>query len=317
MSRTRTPPAAFLSAVNAANGAGRGITRYAAIEAGGTKFRVAISEEREIVADATIPTTLPAETLGATIGFIATNAPVAAAGIASFGPLDLEPSSPTYGSITATPKPGWSNTPLLDRVRKALGVPVAIDVDVGGAVLGEWKWGAGRGLSHVVYLTIGTGIGGGVLLNGAVHHGMGHPEMGHITLERVPGDDYPGHCPFHGGCFEGMASGPAIEDRWGAKGKELSGRDEVWDLEAAYLAAALRTFTYVVAPERIIVGGGVMQVPGLIERLRTKLAGQIAGYATSTIRDGNLNGYVVYPELGQDAGLYGAIALAMDAYRAS
>jgi fructokinase len=193
-------------------------------------------------------------------------------------------------------------------------VPVAIDVDVGGAVLGEWKWGAAKGLSHVVYLTIGTGIGGGVLLDGKVHHGMGHPEMGHVTLEPVPGDDYAGHCPFHGTCFEGMASGPAIEDRWQARGTDLAERDDVWELEATYLAQALRTFTYVVAPERIVVGGGVMQVPGLIERLRRKLAGQIAGYATSAIRDGNLDRYVVYPELGQDAGLYGAVALAMQAH---
>lgn len=289
------------------------MTRYAAIEAGGTKFRVAISEDREVVADTTIETTVPDETLAATIAFIAANGPVAAAGIAAFGPLDLDQSSLTYGSITATPKPHWSDTPVLDRVRDALGVPVAIDVDVGGAVLGEWKWGAARGLAHVVYLTIGTGIGGGVLLNGTVHHGMGHPEMGHIAMERVPGDDYPGHCPFHGGCFEGMASGPAIEDRWGAKGKELAGRTEVWDLEATYLAQALRTFTYVVAPERIVIGGGVMQAPGLIERVRTRLAEQISGYATSTIHDGDLAGYVVYPELGQDAGLYGAIALAMQA----
>jgi fructokinase len=289
------------------------MTRYAAIEAGGTKFRVAISEDKEIVADTTIPTTVPDETLSHSIDFIAANGPVASVGIACFGPLDLDPGSSTYGSITATPKPHWSNTPVLDRVRDALGVPAAIDVDVGGAVLGEWKWGAGRGLSHLVYLTIGTGIGGGVMLGGKVHHGMGHPEMGHITLERVDGDPYPGHCPFHGGCFEGMASGPAIEDRWGARGTDLADRDEVWDLEAEYLARALRTFTYVVAPERIIAGGGVMQVPGLIERLRVKLAEQIAGYATSAIRDGDLDEYVVYPELGQDAGLYGAIALAMQA----
>jgi fructokinase len=289
------------------------MSRYAAIEAGGTKFRVAIADGREIIADTTIPTTLPDETLSACIDFVTSNGPVAAVGIACFGPLDLRPGSPTYGSITATPKPNWNNTPVLDRVRDALGVPTAIDVDVGGAVLGEWKWGAARGLSHVVYLTIGTGIGGGILLNGEVHHGMGHPEMGHITLERVPGDEYPGHCPFHGACFEGMASGPAIEDRWGYKGRDLADRDEVWDLEAIYLAQAVRTFTYVVAPERIVIGGGVMQVPGLIERLREKLGEQLAGYTTSHIRDSSLDDYVVYPELGQDAGLFGAIALAMAA----
>ena len=290
------------------------MTRFAAIEAGGTKFRVAIAEDQLIVADTTIATTLPDETISATIEFIQANEPVAAAGIAAFGPLDMDPASPGYGSITATPKPGWSDTPILARLSDALGIPVGIDVDVGGAALGEWRWGAARGLEHFVYLTIGTGIGGGAFLNGKVHHGMGHPEMGHVVLQRVPGDGYPGHCPFHGACFEGMASGPAIEDRWGAKGVDLAGRDEVWDLEATYLAQALRTFTYVVAPQRIVIGGGVMQVPGLIERLRAKLVEQIAGYATSQIGTGDLDDYVVYPELDQDAGLYGAIALAMQAH---
>jgi fructokinase len=290
------------------------MTRFAAIEAGGTKFRVAVSEDREIVADTTIATTMPRETVDASIEFIRSQGNVAAVGIACFGPLDLAPGSPTYGSITATPKPHWGNTPVLARVRDALGVPAAIDVDVGGAAFGEWRWGAARGLDDHIYLTIGTGVGGGVFVNGRVHHGMGHPEMGHITVERVPGDDYPGHCPFHGACFEGMAAGPAIEDRWGKPGRELADRDEVWDLEATYLAQALRSFTYVVAPQRIVIGGGVMQRPGLIDLLRTKLGEQLSGYATSDIRDGRLDDYVVAPEFGQDAGLIGAIALAMEAY---
>jgi fructokinase len=291
------------------------MTRFAAIEAGGTKFRVAIAEDREVVADTTIPTTLPDDTLNASIDFIRTDTGVEAVGIACFGPLDLEPGSPTYGSITATPKPHWSNVPVLARVRDALGVPAAIDVDVGGAAFGEWWWGAARGLDHHVYLTIGTGIGGGVFVDGKVHHGMGHPEMGHITIERVPGDDYPGHCPFHGACFEGMAAGPAIEDRWEKPGRELADRDEVWDLEATYLAQALRSFTYVVAPQRIVIGGGVMQRPGLIDLVRSKLRRQLGGYATSDIRQGSLDDYVVEPEFGQDAGLIGAIALAMEAHR--
>ena len=289
------------------------MTRYAAIEAGGTKFRVAVTEDREIVADITIPTTTPDETLGASVDFIVSHGPATAAGIACFGPLDLHPDSPTYGSITATPKPDWSQTPVLARVRDELGVPAAIDVDVGGAALGEWKWGAARGLSDFIYLTIGTGIGGGLFIDGKVHHGLGHPEMGHVTLERVPGDEYPGHCPFHDACFEGMAAGPAIEERWGAPGKDLVMRGEVWDLEATYIAQALRSFTYVAAPQRFVIGGGVMQVPGLIERVRLELTKQLAGYATSRIRSGSLDDYVVYPELGQDAGLYGAIALAMEA----
>ncbi len=289
------------------------MTRYAAIEAGGTKFRVAVTEDREIIGDTTIPTTTPDETLGASIDFISANGPVAAAGIAFFGPLDLQVGSPTYGSMTATPKPHWSDVPVLDRVRDALGVPAEIDVDVGGAALGEWTWGAAKGLSHFVYLTIGTGVGGGLFIDGRVHHGMGHPEMGHIVLERVAGDEYAGHCPFHGACLEGMAAGPAIADRWGAPGKELAARDEVWDLEATYLAQALRSFTYVVAPQRILLGGGVMQRPGLLGLVRVKLAEQLAGYATSPIRTGTLDDYVVAPRFGQDAGLIGAVALAMRA----
>ncbi len=286
---------------------------YAAIEAGGTKFRVAISQGREIVADTTIPTTTPPETLGATIDFIRKWGTIEAVGIACFGPLDLDPSSPAYGAITATPKPGWSGTPVLEHIRRELQVSAAIDVDVGGAALGEWRWGAAQGLDHFIYITVGTGLGAALFTAGAVHHGLGHSEMGHIGLERVRGDAYPGHCPFHGACLEGMAAGPAIEDRWGAPGTHLSDRPEVWELEATYLAQALRTFTYVAAPQRILLGGGVMQHPGLLGLVRTKLVDQLSGYVTSDPLRGSLDDYVVAPDFGQDAGLIGAIALAMRA----
>ena len=288
--------------------------RYtAAVEAGGTKFRVAIAHGRDIVADTTIPTTTPDETLGATIDFISSWGDVNAVGIACFGPLDLDPLSTTYGSITATPKPHWSNTPVLDRIRSALGVPAGIDVDVGGAALGEMRWGAARGLRDFIYITVGTGFGAGLVVDGRIHHGLGHPEMGHIVLERVDGDTYSGHCPFHRSCLEGMAAGPAIADRWGAPGAALADRPEVWDLEATYLAQALRTFTYVVAPQRILLGGGVMQQNDLLGLVREKLAGQLAGYATNNALHGSLVDYVVAPKFGQDAGLIGAIALGMDA----
>jgi fructokinase len=286
---------------------------YAAVEAGGTKFRVAIAYGLDIVADTTIPTTTPDETLGATIDFIQEWGTVDAVGIACFGPLDLETSSPTYGSITATPKPEWSNTPVLATILHELGVPAAIDIDVGGAALGEWSWGAAQGLGSFIYVTVGTGLGAALVVDGKVHHGMGHPEMGHITIERVDGDDYPGHCPFHGACLEGMAAGPAIEDRWGAPGAELIHRAEVWELEAAYLARAIRTFTYVAAPERILLGGGVMQAEGLLELVRAKTIQQLAGYVTNASLRGSLEDYVVAPAFGQDAGLIGAIALAREA----
>lgn len=285
---------------------------YAAVEAGGTKFRVAIARSRDIVTDTTIPTTTPEATLGATIDFIREWGTVDAVGIACFGPLDLDTSSPTYGSITATPKPDWSNTPVLEKIRQELGVPTAIDIDVGGAALGEWRWGAAQGLEHFIYVTVGTGLGAALFVDGSVHHGMGHPEMGHISLERIPGDEYRGHCPFHGACLEGMVAGPAIEDRWGAPGSELIDRAEVWELEAAYLARAIRTFTYVVAPQKVLLGGGVMQTEGLLELVRVKTIQQLAGYVTDGSLRSSLEDYVVAPALGQDAGLIGAIALAME-----
>jgi fructokinase len=286
---------------------------YAAIEAGGTKFRVAVACGRDIVADTTIPTTTPAETLDATVEFLSGWDDLTSAGIACFGPIDLDPGSPTYGSITNTPKEHWSGTPVLATIQQELGIPAAIDVDVGGAALGEWRWGAARGLQHFIYITVGTGLGAGLFVDGKVHHGMGHPEMGHIALERVPGDEYPGHCPFHCACLEGMAAGPAVEARWEAPGAELGDRPEVWDLEAMYLAQALRTFTYVAAPQRILLGGGVMQQIGLIGLVRSKLVDQLNGYTTHDLLRGSVEDYVVAPAFGQDAGLIGAIALAMDA----
>ena len=292
-------------------------SHYAAIEAGGTKFRVAVAQGRDIVADTTIPTTTPEETLGATVEFLRSWDEIASVGIACFGPLDLDPQSPAHGSITATPKAGWSNTPMLGILGDSLGIPAAIDVDVAGAALGEMRWGAAQGLTDFIYITVGTGFGAGLVTDGVAHHGMGHPEMGHIALERVAGDDYAGHCPFHRACLEGMAAGPAIQDRWGAPGAELSERREVWELEATYLAQALRTFTYVVAPQKILLGGGVMQQPGLIELVRSKLSEQLNGYTTSDDLRGTLENYVVVPAFGQDAGLVGAIALAMDAAAAS
>ena len=284
---------------------------YGAIEAGGTKFRVAVGASPQLIDDTTIPTTTPDETIGASIDFLQQYAGrLTSIGIAAFGPLDLDPASVTYGSIIRTPKPGWSDTPFRTLIADALGVPVAIDVDVGGAALGEWTWGAARGLDTFIYMTVGTGIGGGVFAGGRIHHGMGHPELGHIAVAREPDDDFEGHCPFHGGCFEGMASGPAISARWGDRVSNLGDRPDVWDLEARYIAQALRTLTYVLAPQRIIVGGGVMRNEALLGMVRAKLSDQLAGYGTNPVVDSDLTDYVVSPEFGQDAGLVGAIALA-------
>jgi fructokinase len=281
---------------------------YAAVEAGGTKWRVAIGRSPEIVANTTIRTTDPDATISACVQFIGDSGfSIDGVGIASFGPVDLVPSSATFGFITATPKPGWSNTDVKGRFEVALGVPAVIDIDVGGAALGEWKWGAGRGLDSVIYVTVGTGFGGAHLHGGRAFHEHGHPEMGHISIEREAGDTFAGSCPFHGACLEGMAAGPALLARWGQSGPDLRDRPEVWDLEARYLAQGMRTLAYVHAPERIILGGGVMQQPGLLEMVRERLGENLAGYGNLP---SNLTGFITAPELGQDAGLIGAIAMA-------
>jgi fructokinase len=273
---------------------------------------VAIGRSPDLIADTTIPTTDPNETIGTCIEFIrGTGLPVAGVGIAAFGPLDLDPSSDSYGFITDTPKPGWSHANIKSRIESDLGLPAVIDLDVGGAALGEGWWGAGRGLEVFVYVTVGTGLGGAVLRDGRTFHSRGHPEMGHVGVERERGDTYPGSCPFHRNCLEGMAAGPAIRLRWGRPGSELSARPEVWDLEARYLAQGMRTLTYTIVPQRIILGGGVMQQPGLLGLVRKYLKERLAGYGPSPA---DLDGYLVAPTLGQDAGLIGAIALARDAF---
>ena len=288
---------------------------YAAIEAGGTKWRVAVGRSRELVADATIPTTDPDTTISACVRFVRESGlPIAGVGIASFGPLDLIPTSKSFGCITATPKPGWSNTNVLGMVQAGLGVPAVIDIDVGGAALGEWTWGAGRRQDSIVYVTVGTGFGGAHLQGGRTFHAHGHPEMGHIGVAREADDTFAGSCPFHGDCLEGLAAGPALLARWGRPGPELRNRREVWDLEARYLAQGMRTFMYMLAPERIILGGGVMQQPGLLELVRSYLAEQLAGYGNPPA---DLEDFLVAPELGQDAGLIGAIALARRAFESS
>ena len=284
---------------------------YGAIEAGGTKFRVAVGDYPSLVADATIPTTDPETTIASVIDFFADHK-LKSIGIASFGPLDLEADSPTFGSITTTPKAGWSDTPLRQRIADALAVPVGIAVDVGGAALGEKRWGAARNIDTFVYFTIGTGVGGGLFAGQRIHTGYGHPEMGHMVVSPEPDDTFGGHCPFHGGCFEGMAAGPAISERWGDSVSNLAGREQVWDLEARYIAQAFRTVTYVLAPDRIILGGGVSQHEGLIELVRSHLSRQLAGYGNPLLVESDLAEYVVAPELGQDAGLIGAIEIARD-----
>jgi fructokinase len=288
------------------------VTQYGGVETGGTKIVCAVGTgPGKLAAVERFPTTDPTETLGQIIAFFATHDPIAALGVASFGPLDLRSGSENYGSVAATPKPGWAGTNVRDVLGAAVGVPVAIDSDVNGAALGEWRWGAARGLDTFLYLTIGTGIGGGAMTNGELVHGVNHPEMGHLLIPRVPDDAFPGICPFHGDCLEGMASGPAIEARWGVPGRELGPLlDQAVALEADYLGSALMNLTLTLMPERIILGGGVMHTPGLLEAVRSATTRKLAGYLEDPRVSAGVDEYVVPPGLGDEAGILGAIALA-------
>ncbi|MCK9246824.1 MAG: ROK family protein [Anaerolineaceae bacterium] len=292
---------------------------FAGIEGGGTKFVCAVADENnQILAERRVATTDPAETLAACAEFFQQQAhlgTIQSLGIACFGPLDPRPTSEGYGRILATPKPGWSGADVVGFFRQRLSLPIAFDTDVNGAVLAESLWGAGKGLRNLVYFTIGTGIGAGIIAEGNLVHGFLHPEMGHILLARDPEQDpFPGVCPFHGACFEGLASGPAIEKRWGLKGDQLPRDHQAWDLEAEYIAKALVSVTCALAPERIILGGGVMAQEQLLPMIREKFVGLLNGYMQTPLITEQLESYLVLTGLEGKAGLYGAFALAQQAW---
>lgn len=293
------------------------MTLYGGIEAGGTKFVCAVGTgPGDIQAEVRFPTTQPEETIQQAIDFfqaqIEQRGSLTAIGIASFGPVDPNPGSDTFGYITSTPKPGWANTDLAGPIGHAFNVPVGFDTDVNGAALSEGRWGAAQGLDTFIYFTIGTGIGGGAMANGRLLHGLIHPEMGHIVLPHDwEKDPYPGKCPFHGDCFEGMAAGPAIEARWDSKGQNLPADHPAWELEAHYIAQALRSFICTLSPQRIILGGGVMQQPQLFPLVRQKTLAALNGYIQSAAILNNIDSYIVPPELGDKAGVLGAFALGM------
>lgn len=281
--------------------------KIALIEAGGTKFLVGVGDaSRQIVARTRIDTTRPDDTIPAAIDWLRRqDCNYAAVGIASFGPLDLNTTSPTWGHITRTTKPAWSNTDVVGPFRRAFGCPVSIDTDVNGAALAEWLWGAGAGTQSTLYLTVGTGVGGGAIVDGKLVHGVSHPEMGHIRMPRHPADaGFSGHCPFHGDCLEGLAAGPSIQARWGASLSDLPSDHIGHTIIAWYLAQAAATFQAILEPARIILGGGVMETPGLIDRVRAEAAGASNGYFV-----GDPAAIIVPPALGADTGLLGALAL--------
>lgn len=286
---------------------------YGAVELGGTKTLVAMGSDPSHLRDhVSIPTTTPEETLGAAIDHLRTSE-LDAVGIASFGPVELRLEMPRFGYITSTPKPGWSDTPVVSSFADALDRPVGFDTDVNGAALGEGKWGAAIGLGSHAYITVGTGIGGGVIASGRPLHGAPHPEFGHVVVKRHPDDDHPGSCPFHGDCLEGMAAGPALAARFGRPAQELRGEEEAraLELEAFYLAQGLRDLVYVAAPERIVVGGGVSKMPGFHSALADALRGELADYPDEDSHGSD--GFIVAPGLGDLSGLAGALLLAIRA----
>ncbi len=281
--------------------------RFGCIEAGGTKFVLGIAEAHDaVLATTRIPTTNPEDTIAAVVDWFKANGPVDAIGIASFGPVDPDPASPHWGFITETTKPGWSSTDFAGRIGRAFDVPVGFDTDVNGAALAESCWGAAQGDDVAVYFTVGTGIGGGAIINGAPLHGAQHPEMGHILPRRHPDDlDFPGVCPFHGDCFEGLVSGPAIKARWGASLSELPTDHPAHKIVAWYLGQLAMAVQAVISPRRILFGGGVMATPGLLEAMRGEAVRLAKDYVTIIIEP---------PALGDQAGLLGGLALAQAAF---
>ena len=289
---------------------------YGGIEAGGTKFVCAIADEKgKLLAQQQCPTATPEETLSQVIRFfhrhLAEGWELQSIGIASFGPAEVRPEAENYGEIGATPKKGWSGVNLVHYVKQALHLPVVFDTDVNGAMWGEARWGAARGLKTALYITVGTGIGGGAMVEGQLLHGIRHPEMGHLIIphDRLR-DPFAGICPFHGDCLEGLASGRALALRWGRPAEDLPSEHPAWSLEAHYLGLALTAYILTLAPQRIVMGGGVMKQSILFPLVRDEVARLLSDYYPLP----PLEQYLVPPALRDRAGVLGAIALAMDAH---
>lgn len=281
---------------------------FGAIEAGGTKFVCAVGTgDGKIIKRLQIPTDTPESTIPKVIGFFQAHK-IKALGIGSFGPLDLDKKSRTYGYITSTPKPGWINFPFVETMENALNVPVAFDTDVNAAVWGEFLYGAGKGLKSCLYITVGTGIGAGAVVEGSLLHGLSHPEMGHILLRRHHDDPFEGFCPYHKDCLEGLAAGPAIEKRWGIKGADLTEGHPAWDMEAYYLTQALIQYIFILSPEKIIMGGGVMKQGHLFPRIHQEVERLSKGFLALP----PMESFIVPPKLGDDSGIKGALMLATE-----
>ncbi len=294
---------------------------WGGIEAGGTKFVCAVGESPDaVLAEERFPTSTPDKTLEQTVRFFRQQetkfGQIAAIGVSSFGPVDPDPASPQFGYITTTPKEGWANTDFAGYLRKELKVPIGFDTDVNGAALAEYRWGAAQGLDTFIYLTIGTGIGGGGLVNGRLMHGLVHPEMGHLRIPHdLSLDPFAGVCPFHGDCWEGLASGPAMEKRWGVPARQLPEDHVAWDLEAQYLALAVQNLIVTLSPQRIIMGGGVMEQRHLFDKVRRRVQSLLNDYVKHPQIIHAMDEYIVPPALGNRAGVLGGFALAEAAWK--
>ncbi len=288
---------------------------YGGIEGGGTKFACIVARgPQDILEETRFPTTTPGETLEQVIDFFKPYAAdLAAIGFSSFGPLNLNPASPSYGHVTATPKPGWSGTDILTPIRQEFQLPIAFELDVNAAAYGEWYWvDENRACDPLVYFTIGTGIGAGIVANGRLVHGLVHPEAGHIHIPHDwTKDPFPGVCPFHGDCFEGLATGPSIAARWKAKSEELPDDHPVWALEANYIAGAMANTICMLSPQRIVLGGGVMQRKHLFPMIHKRVQEILNGYIASPVIKEEIETLIIPPALGARSGVLGAVALAI------
>ncbi|MBN1694259.1 ROK family protein [candidate division WOR-3 bacterium] len=292
---------------------------FGGIEAGGTKFVCGVGTNRgDLIDKFRFETTTPTETVDKLIEYFEKQnkrGEMLAIGIGSFGPVDLKKGSPTYGYITSTPKIKWQNTNFYGKIKGAFDVPVGFDTDVNAAALGEQKWGAAQDISDFIYITIGTGIGGGGIINGEFLHGLVHPEMGHIFIPHdKKADPYEGICPFHKNCFEGLASGSAIKDRWGRPGEKLDKDHPAWDLEAKYISLAVINYICTLSPRKIILGGGVMKQKQLLPLIHKRVKFLVNNYIKVPEITNNIEEYMVLPKLGDNAGVLGAIALAEREY---
>ncbi len=288
---------------------------YGGIEGGGTKFACIVARNpQDIIEETRFPTTSPGETMERVIDFFRPHASdLAAIGFSSFGPLSLNQASSTYGHVTATPKPGWSGADILSPIRQAFQLPVAFELDVNAAAYGEWYWvEENHACDPLVYFTIGTGIGAGIVANGRLVHGLVHPEAGHMRIphDRTK-DPFPGVCPFHGDCFEGLATGPSIAARWKEKGENLPDDHPAWALEAEYIAEAMVNTICMLSPQRIVLGGGVMQRKHLFPMIHQRVQGILNGYIASPVITKNIETLIVPPALGTRSGVLGAVALAI------